>query len=42
MIPLCIRIIAEVSAGHIENGQLRHGSRLIRWGDDKPAACTMD
>jgi ATP-dependent DNA ligase len=35
--------VAEVSADHIENGRFRHGSRLIRWRDDKgPRACTMD
>jgi ATP-dependent DNA ligase len=41
-IPLEPRLVAEVSADHIENGRFRHGSRLIRWRDDKdPAACTM-
>ena len=42
-IPLEPRLVAEVSADHIENGRFRHGSRLIRWRDDKePRACTMD
>jgi ATP-dependent DNA ligase len=42
-VPLQPRLVAEVSADHIENGRFRHGSRLIRWRDDKePAACTMD
>jgi len=37
------KLVAEVSADHIENGRFRHGSRLIRWRDDKdPKACTMD
>ena len=37
------RLVAEVSADHIENGRFRHGSRLIRWRDDKePKDCTMD
>jgi ATP-dependent DNA ligase len=37
------RLVAEVSADHIENGRFCHGSRLIRWRDDKePKACTMD
>ena len=37
------RLVAEVSADHIENGRFGHGSRLIRWRDDKePRACTMD
>ena len=42
-VPLQPRLVAEVSADHIENGRFRHGSRLIRWRDDKePKACTMD
>jgi ATP-dependent DNA ligase len=42
-IPLEPRLVAEISADHIENGRFRHGSRLIRWRDDKePQACTMD
>lgn len=37
------KLVAEVSADHIENGRFRHGSRLLRWRDDKePRACTMD
>ena len=37
------KLVAEVSADHIENGRFRHGSRLIRWRDDKePKTCTMD
>jgi ATP-dependent DNA ligase len=37
------KLVAEVSADHIENGRFRHGSRLIRLRDDKaPEACTMD
>ena len=42
-VPLEPRLVAEVSADHVENGRFRHGSRLIRWRDDKePTACTMD
>jgi ATP-dependent DNA ligase len=42
-VPLEPRLVAEVSADHIENGRFRHGSRLIRWRDDKePTACTLD
>ena len=42
-VPLEPRLVAEVSADHIENGRFRHGSRLIRWRDDKaPETCTMD
>jgi len=33
----------EVSADHIEAGHFRHGSRLLRWRDDKkPEACRME
>jgi ATP-dependent DNA ligase len=42
-VPLEPKLVVEVSADHIENGRFRHGSRLIRWRDDKePKACTMD
>ncbi len=42
-IPLQPKLVAEVSADHIENGRFRHGSRLVRWRDDKePRACTLD
>ncbi|MBV8092946.1 MAG: ATP-dependent DNA ligase, partial [Acetobacteraceae bacterium] len=42
-IPLQPKLVAEVSADHIEAGRFRHGSRLIRWREDKaPRACTMD
>jgi ATP-dependent DNA ligase len=37
------KLVAEVSADHIENGRFRHGSRLVRFRDDKPPEkCTMD
>lgn len=42
-VPLLPKLVAEVSADHIENGRFRHGSRLVRWRDDKdPRSCTMD
>jgi ATP-dependent DNA ligase len=42
-VPLEPRLVAEVSADHIEDSRFRHGARLIRWRDDKePCACTMD
>jgi ATP-dependent DNA ligase len=42
-VPVQPRLVAEVSADHIENGRFRHGSRLLRWRDDKdPRACTLD
>lgn len=42
-IPLQPKLVAEISADHIENGRFRHGSRLLRWRTDKsPEACTMD
>ena len=37
------KLVAEVSADHIEAGRFRHGSRLVRWREDKdPRSCTMD
>jgi ATP-dependent DNA ligase len=37
------KLVVEVEADHIENGRFRHGSRLLRWRDDKPpSACLMD
>ena len=43
MIRLDPVLVAELSADHISGGQLRHGSRLIRWRTDKaPQDCTMD
>ena len=42
-VPLRPTLVAEVSADHIENGRFRHGSRLLRWRQDKrPESCTMD
>ena len=42
-VPLQPRLVAEVSADHVENGRFRHGARLLRWRDDKdPRACTID
>jgi ATP-dependent DNA ligase len=42
-VPLEPKLVAEVSADHIENGRFRHGSRLIRWRDDKePRTCTRN
>jgi ATP-dependent DNA ligase len=36
------KLVAEVSADHIEAGRFRHGSRLLRWRSDKrPEDCTM-
>jgi ATP-dependent DNA ligase len=41
-VPLRPVLVAEVSADHIEAGRFRHGSRFLRWREDKPAeACTM-
>jgi hypothetical protein len=42
-IPLQPKLVAEVSADHIEGARFRHGSRLLRWRTDKaPVDCTMD
>ncbi len=43
VVPVQPRYVVEVSADHIEDGRFRHGSRLLRWRDDKkPECCTMD
>ncbi len=42
-VPLRPELVVEVSADHVEHGRFRHGSRLLRWRDDKaPEKCTMD
>jgi ATP-dependent DNA ligase len=41
-VPLQPKLVVEVEADHIENGRFRHGSRLLRWRDDKaPEVCLM-
>lgn len=36
-------LVVEVSADHVTAGKFRHGSRFVRWRDDKdPRRCTMD
>ncbi|HSU05339.1 MAG TPA: ATP-dependent DNA ligase [Acetobacteraceae bacterium] len=41
--PLRPEQVVEVSADHITAGKFRHGSRLVRWRDDKdPRRCTTD
>jgi ATP-dependent DNA ligase len=43
VVPVQPKYVVEVSADHIEDGRFRHGSRLLRWRDDKqPEACTME
>jgi ATP-dependent DNA ligase len=42
-IPLRPAMVVEVSADQITGNHMRHGSRLLRWRDDKaPADCMMD
>jgi ATP-dependent DNA ligase len=37
------KLVLEAEADHIENGRFRHGSRFLRWRDDKaPEKCLMD
>jgi len=41
--PIEPSLVVEVSADHITGGKFRHGSRLVRWREDKdPRRCTMD
>jgi ATP-dependent DNA ligase len=36
-------LVVEVSADHVTAGKFRHGSRLLRWRDDKdPRSCTTE
>jgi ATP-dependent DNA ligase len=36
-------LVVEVSFDHVSDGRIRHGSKILRWRDDKdPAACTFD
>ncbi len=40
-VPAEPKLVVEVSADHITAGKFRHGSRLLRWRDDKdPRSCT--
>jgi ATP-dependent DNA ligase len=36
-------LVVEVSFDHVSNGRIRHGTKLVRWREDKPPkACTLD
>jgi len=36
-------LVLEVSFDHVSDGRIRHGSKLLRWREDKdPTACTID
>jgi ATP-dependent DNA ligase len=36
-------LVVEVSYDHASNGRIRHGTKLLRWREDKPPAeCTLD
>jgi ATP-dependent DNA ligase len=36
-------LVVEVSFDHVSDGRIRHGTKVLRWRDDKPpAACTFD
>ncbi len=42
-VPVRPEQVVEVSADHVTDNYMRHGSRLERWRDDKPPRrCTMD
>jgi ATP-dependent DNA ligase len=43
VVPVRPELVVEVEADHITDGHFRHGSRILRWRDDKrPDACKMD
>jgi ATP-dependent DNA ligase len=36
-------LVVEVSFDHVSAGRIRHGSKLLRWREDKdPRDCTVD
>jgi ATP-dependent DNA ligase len=36
-------LVVEVSFDHVSDGRIRHGSKVLRWREDKdPRACTLD
>jgi ATP-dependent DNA ligase len=36
-------LVVEVGYDHVSDGRIRHGTKIMRWRDDKPAsACTID
>jgi ATP-dependent DNA ligase len=36
-------LVVEVSFDHVSGGRIRHGAKLLRWRDDKPAAeCLLE
>lgn len=36
-------LVVEVSYDHVSDGRIRHGTKVVRWRDDKdPADCTID
>jgi ATP-dependent DNA ligase len=36
-------LVIEISFDHVSDGRIRHGTKLLRWRDDKPPrACTID
>jgi ATP-dependent DNA ligase len=36
-------LVVEVSYDHVSDGRIRHGTKIVRWRDDKPAReCTID
>jgi ATP-dependent DNA ligase len=36
-------LVVEVSYDHVSNGRIRHGTRVVRWRDDRtPASCSLD
>ncbi len=36
-------LVVEISFDHVSAGRIRHGSKILRWRDDKdPRACTID
>ena len=42
-VPIRVERVAEVTFGQLQNGRFRHGSKFLRWRDDRdPASCRYD
>ena len=36
-------LVVEVTYDHVSDGRIRHGTKVLRWREDKPPrACTID
>ena len=39
----CAELVVEVTFDHVSDGRIRHGTKILRWRDDKqPAECRIE